>query len=132
MLQTVANWLCIFGFAITLVTLLMTVNIRGKIERSLGKQRFLQQRATIVSEFTAVRNRIKGGEKMDSEALEELRALLLQLTHYRIWHMSERMQMKKFIGFLSRAYSGEKRATGRELVLRIDEIIAVVKSQAEV
>jgi len=132
MLQIIANWFSIFAFVITIFTLLMTLNIRSKIERSLGKQRFLQQRGRIVADFQAVRSKIKCQEEADGEVLEELRVLLLSLTHYRIWQPKDQLYLKKFIGFVSNAYSGKKQATCKDLVMRIDEVVAIVKSQVEV
>ena len=131
-IQNIANWACIVGFVITLITLLTTLNIRGKIERSLGKQRFLQQRERIIFDFTALRTRIKGGGEADAEALEELRSLLLQMTHYRIWHLNERAYFKRFIAYLTKAYDGEKKAGAKGLVMRIDEVVAIVRAQTEV
>ena len=132
MLEHIANWASIFGFLITIGTLLMALNIRGKIEHSLGRQRFLQQRGQIVADFAAVRAKVKGAEETDGEVLEELRVLLLSLTHYKIWHFKERMHLDKFIAFISLVYSGQKRTTSNDLVMRIDEAVAIVKSQVEV
>jgi len=134
MLQIIANWFSIFAFVITVFTLLMTLNIRSKIERSLGKQRFLQQRGRIVADFQALRSKIKcqNGDAADGESLEELRVLLLSLTHYRIWRLKDRLYLKQFIGFASKVYSGEKQSNCKDLVMRIDEVVAIVKSQVEV
>ena len=139
MIQHIANWACIIGFGITIITLLMTLNIRGKIDRSLGKQRFLQQRERIVADFTAVRNKLKYTEEDDSQArdacLLDLRALSLQLDHYRIWRLNDRLKLRQFIRFMSKAYMPDNpkvKISGKELVMRVDEIVAVVKAQAEV
>jgi hypothetical protein len=114
----------------------MTLNIRGKIDRSLGKQRFLHQRERIVAEFAALRAKIKSIGEGDAEAMNagllELRALVLQLDHFKIWRPDDRMKLHRIIGFLKKAYDGKKHTTPKEIVLRIDEIIVVVKAQAEV
>ena len=135
MLQTMGSWASIICLVITVFTLLMTLNIRGKIDRSLGKQRFLQQREKIVAEFNTARMKLKyaeGDEQAVSASLLELRAMTLQLDHYRIWRSKDWLKLRKFIKFFSRTYSGQKQATAKELMMRIDEIIVIVKSQAEV
>jgi len=132
MIQEIGSWASIICLVITVFTLMLTLNIRGKIERSLGKQRFLQQREKIVAEFAAVRGKIKALDKPDGEALEELRVLLLQLTHYRIWHVKELSYLKRLIGLITNAYSGKKQPTCKDLVMRIDEVVTIVKSQVEV
>ena len=131
-IQTIGSWASIICLVITLFTLMLTLNIRGKIERSLGKQRFLQQREKIVADFAALRAKIKALDKPDSEALEELRVLLLQLTHFKIWHLKESAYFKRFIAFLTNVYNGKKQTTCKELVMRIDEVVTIVKSQVEV
>jgi len=136
--QTFFNWINVFAFAFTLITLLMTLNIRGKIDRSLGKQRFLQQRERIVADFTAVRNKLKlAGEDEQARdvCLLDLRALSLQLDHFRIWRWNDRLKLKQFIRFMSKAYMPESpkaKITGKELIMRVDEIVAIIKSQPEV
>ena len=139
MIQTLANWLCIAGFGFTLFTLVTTLNIRGKIDRSLGKQRFLQQREKIVSDFLAVRQEIAlandGGREELEPHLLELRALALQLSHYHIWHGKDAARLKQFIRYISKAYMPDKpggKLSGKELIMRVDEIVAIVKAQAEV
>jgi len=139
MIQNIVNWVCIFSFAITLVTLLMTMNIRGKIDRTLGKQRFLQQRGKIVADFTAIRGGVLRADENDRQAVEplllELRALALQLSHFHIWYWKDLRKLKQFIRFMSQAYMPDKpggKIAGKELVMRVDEIVAIVKAQAEV
>jgi len=139
MIQNIVNWVCIFSFAITLVTLLTTLNIRGKIDRTLGKQRFLQQREKIVADFTAVRQNVLRTDEKDRPAMEpfllDLRALALQLSHFHIWSPADRKMLQKFIRLMSQAYMPDKpgeKVSGKELVMRVDEIVAIVKAQAEV
>jgi len=139
MIQTIANWVCLLSFAITLVTLLTTLNIRGKIDRSLGKQRFLQQREKIVADFTAMRRGVLQTDEGDRQAMEafllDLRALALQLSHFHIWHPADRRKVQQFIRFMSQAYMPDKpgeKVSGKELAMRVDEIVAIVKAQAEV
>jgi len=139
MSQTIVNWINVFAFAFTIVTLLTTLNIRGKIDRSLGKQRFLQQREKIVASFAAARQRLvradeNTGDAMDSILLD-LRTLALQLAHFHIWRLGDRLKLKQFIRFVSQAYMPDKpseRVSGKELIMRVDEIVAIVKAQAEV
>jgi len=139
MIQNVVNWVCIFSFAITLVTLLMTLNIRGKIDRTLGKQRFLQQRQRIVADFLAARDSVLRVDENDRQAMEplllELRALALQLSHFHIWRWQDRGMLQKFIRFMSQAYMPDKpggKISAKQLVMRVDEVVAIVKAQAEV
>jgi hypothetical protein len=139
MIQHVANWACVIGFGITIITLLTTLNIRGKIDRSLGKQRFLQQREKIVADFGAARQRAKYADGADVQArdalLLDLRTLALQLSHFHIWRLGDRLKLRRFIRFVSRAYMPDKpgaKASAKELVMRVDEVVAIVKAQAEV
>jgi len=126
----------IAGFVIALLTLCATLNIRGKIDRSLGKQRFLQQRNRIMMELTEIRAAIRCIEGDDCTGLDELllklRELLLQLGHYRIWRLSDRFKLKQYTQFISKAYNGQKQCSCKEHIMRIDEIVAMVKAQAEV
>ena len=136
MLDNIGSVASIIGLGITLITLCMMLNIRGKIDRSLGKQRFLQQRNRIVMELTELRAPLRGMEGGDREGLDELllklRELLLQLGHYRIWRPSDRLKLKQYTQFISKAYNGQKQCSCKEHVMRIDEIVAMVKAQAEV
>jgi len=139
MIQHIANWACIIGFAFTLFTLLTTLNIRGKIDRSLGKQRFLQQREKIVADFIAIRSSVIRVDENDRQAMEplllELRAQALQLSHFHIWHWKDLQKLKQFIRYMSQAYMPDKpnvKLSGKEFVMRVDEIVAIVKAQAEV
>ena len=137
--QTFINWVNIIALAITLITLLTTLNIRGKIDRSLGKQRFLQQREKIVAEFNAARQKVKYADGADAQSrdavLLDLRTLALQLSHYRIWRAGDHLMLYKFTRFVSRAYMPDKpseKACAKELIMRVDELVAMVKAQAEV
>jgi len=139
MIQHIANWACIIGFCITIFTLLTTLNIRGKVDRSLGKQRFLQQREKIVADVTALRRKIAyaggdGAQDMDAILLE-LRTLAMQLTHFHIWRWQDRRKLKQFIRYMSEAYMPDKpgaKSSAKALIMRIDELVALVKAQAEV
>ena len=137
-MQTFMHWINIFGFAFAVVTLLTTLNIHGKIDRSLGKQRFLQQRDKIVAEFTDLRRRAagaaEGGDAMDAILLD-LRGLALQLSHFRIWRWQDRRTLRAFIRYVSQAYLPDKpgeKASCKALIMRVEEIVAMVKAQAEV
>ena len=139
MSQAFINWINIVALAITVVTLLTTLNIRGKIDRSLGKQRFMQQREKIVGEFNAVRQKVKYADGADAQArdamLLDLRMLALQLSHFHIWRMGDRLKLYRFTRFVSQAYMPDKpgeKVCAKELIMRVDEIIAMVKAQAEV
>jgi len=139
MSQTFVNWICVIGFAFTLITLLTTLNIRGKIDRSLGKQRFLQQREKIIAEFNAVRQKVKYADGADDQArdalLLDLRTLALTLSHFHIWRLGDRLRLARFIRFVSQAFMPDKpgaKTCAKELIMRVDEVIAMVKAQAEV
>jgi len=139
MSQTFVNWICVIGFAITLITLLTTLNIRGKIDRSLGKQRFMQQREKLVAEFNTVRSKVKYTDGADPQTrdavLLDLRTLALTLSHFHIWRAGDRLMLYRFIRFVSQAYMPDKpdeKVCAKELIMRVDEIIAMVKAQAEV
>jgi len=135
-MDNLGNIASIAGFIIALLTLLATLNIRGKIDRSLGKQRFLQQRNRIVMDLTEIRGAIRCIEGDDCTGLDELllrlRELILQLGHYRIWRMTDRLKLKQHTQFISKAYNGQKQCSCKEHIMRIDEIVAMVKAQAEV
>jgi len=132
-MDNLGNWASIFGLVITMITLLAMLNIRGKIDRSLNKQRFLQQREKILAELFDIRAGIRGG---DNAGLDDLllhtRELMLQLANYRIWRFGDRLKFKQFISFISKAYNGDKQCTRKEHIMRIDEVVAMVKAQAEV
>ena len=137
--QTFINWVNIIALAITVFTLLTTLNIRGKIDRSLGKQRFMQQRERIVAEFGAVRQKVKYADGADAQTrdavLLDLRTLALTLSNFHIWRAGDRMKLYRFIRFVSQAYMPDKpgeKVCAKELIMRVDEIIAMVKAQAEV
>ena len=137
MLDNLGNIAGIAGFLIAFLTLCATLNIRGKIDRSLGKQRFLQQREKLVTELSELRAAIRCVDGSDDRAglddlLLSLRELTLQLSHYRIWRISDRLKFKQYIGFISKAYNGQKQCSCKEHIMRIDEIVAMVKAQAEV
>ena len=136
MLDNIGSVASIIGLGITLITLCMMLNIRGKIDRSLGKQRFLQQRNRILIELTEIRAAIRcieGGDRAGlDELLLKLRELLLQLEHYRIWRPSDRLKLRQYTQFISKAYNGQKQCSCKEHVMRIDEVVAMVKAQAEV
>jgi len=135
-METLGSIASIAGFIIALLTLCATLNIRGKIDRSLGKQRFLQQRNRIVMELTELRAAIRCMEGNDHSGLDELllrlRELILQLGHFRIWRLSDRLKLRQYTQFISKAYNGEKQCSCKEHIMRIDEIVAMVKAQAEV
>jgi len=132
-----ANIASIAGFLIAFLTLCATLNIRGKIDRSLGKQRFLQQREKLVAQLSELRTAIRcvdgsGDCTGLDDLLLNLRELILQLSHYRIWRIGDRVKFKQYISFISKAYNGEKQCSCKEHIMRIDEIVAMVKAQAEV
>lgn len=124
----------ILGFFIALITLMAALNIRGKIDRSLGKQRFLQQKEHVLAQLTDIRARILNNDESVSleNLLLHLRELMLQLTNYRIWRATDKLKFKRYIGYLSKAYNGAKPRSRKELVMRIDEVVAMVKAQLEV
>jgi len=132
------NWLGVIGFILTLITLAMTLNIRGKIEQTLGKQRFLQQREELISSFKNIRLKIADldaeGERrkenvhISTAYVLDLRALTLRLTHLKIWKLADRLVFWRFI----RRIAPKMHISGAELVMKIDEIIAIVESQAVV
>ena len=130
------DWITLLGFIITLFTLTMTLNIRGKIERSLGKQRFLQQREKLLQQLNVIRAGILRPDETDrlDARLLDLRALSLQLKHYSIWHMDDQRKLNRFIKYVAGAYNMDngKSPKVKELVMRIDEIVAIVKAQSEV
>jgi len=124
-----------FGLVFSLATLLATLNIRAKIDRSLGKQRFLQQREILLNQLVRIRQNIRCMDENDcdlDDLLLNLRELLLQLVNYRIWRPVDRIRLKQFIDFLSKTYNGQKQCSCKEHIMRIDEIVAMVKAQAEV
>ena len=132
-LDYLGNWASILGLIITIITLLMMLNIRGKIDRSLGKQRFMQQRENLLAEISAIRKCIYEDAACDlDEHLLHLRELLLQLVNYRIWRMSDRLKLKQIITSLTKTYNGQKRTSRKAYVMYIDEVIAMVKAQAEI
>ena len=124
----------ILGFFIALFTLVAALNIRGKIDRSLGKQRFLQQKENVLGQLMDIRARIRSNEEMMNldDLLLHLRELMLQLTNYRIWRASDKLKLKRYIDHISKAYNGQKQCSRKEHVMRIDEVIAMVKAQLEV
>ena len=131
-LDYLGNWASILGLIITIITLLMMLNIRGKIDRSLGRQRFLQQRESLLAQLTTIRQCIYEDTNcnLDDELLH-LRELMLQLVHYRIWRLSDRYKFKQIIGSLTKTYNGQKRTSRKAYVMYIDEVIAMVKAQAD-
>ncbi|MCL2531789.1 MAG: hypothetical protein FWE40_06500 [Oscillospiraceae bacterium] len=133
MLNYLGNWASILGLIITVLTLLMMLNIRGKIDRSLGKQRFLQQREGLLAELTEIRTCVRENADCDlDEHLLHLRELLLQLVNYRIWRIGDRLKLRQIISSLTKTYNGQKRTGRKAYVMYIDEVIAMVKAQAEV
>ncbi|MCL2195237.1 MAG: hypothetical protein FWB76_04730 [Oscillospiraceae bacterium] len=133
-MDNLGNWASVLGLIITVITLLMMLNIRSKIDRSLGKHRFMEQRDVIITELNELREAIRcGGDygQLDEQLLR-LRELLLQLANYRIWRPSDRVRLEQHIRFLSKTYNGEKKCSCKEHVMRIDVIIAMVKAQAAV
>ena len=137
-LASVNNWLGVIGFVMTMATLVMTLNIRGKIAQTLGKQRFLQQREELISSFENIRMKIADldaeGERSKTNVhisaayILDLRALTLRLAHLKIWKLADRLVFLRFI----RRIAPKMHISGVELVMRIDEIIAIVESQAVV
>jgi len=134
-LDYLGSWASILGLIITIITLLMMLNIRSKIDRSLGRHRFLEQRETIITELNELRESIRCGGDYGNELDElllRLRELLLQLANYRIWRISDRVRLEQSIRFLSKTYNGQKKCSCKEHVMRIDVIIAMVKAQAAI
>jgi len=132
-LDYLGNWASILGLIITIITLFMMLNIRAKIDRSLGKQRFLQQRENLTAELMTIRKSVHEDPScnLDDELLH-LREIMLQLVNYRIWRMGDRMKLKQIIASLTKTYNGQKRTSRKAYVMYIDEVIAMVKAQAEV
>ena len=127
------NLASISGLVIACLTLLATLNIRGKIDRSLGKQRFLQQREALLAQLAVIRKCIYENADCNlDDQLLHLREVMLLLVNYRIWRMTDKLKLKRYIDYLSKAYNGAKPRSRKELVMRIDEVVAMVKAQLEV
>ena len=156
------NWLGVIGFVMTMATLFMTLNIRRRIEQTLGKQRFLQQREEVLGAFRDLRAQSYKIVDREEETtfLHNLRAITLRLEHFKIWSFSERvpihsltkrltkilsppsfwyrmrreMEVKKMAkrGCGMKANYDRQVASANELVMRIDEIVAIVESHADI
>ena len=142
-IANVNNWLGIIGFIITLATLLMTLNIRGRIEQTLGKQRYIEQRDIILSKLQQIRTRLNGeidknrnclADDMPPSIFLDLRALILQLKRFKVWRKSDREELDRFIATLSSLISGTRSDNPARLVvrlvLRLDVVIAIVEANS--
>ena len=140
----VSDWLSIAGFFITLVTLFMTLNIRGKIEQTMRRQRFQQQGDRIYLKLKRIRDEVhqsneydKPVRKFPSPTLLCLRELTLQLIYFKLWNRSEHQRMRRFVHQLEQAASPKaafplpKKYTAKDLIMGLDEIIAIVESRKE-
>jgi len=144
------GWLGVIGFVMTIATLLMTLNIRGKIEQTLGKQRFAQQREDILENFASIRDDIINIRADDCDIgglparfMYDLRALALRLIHFKIWKFKERGTLRRFIDYLNgrsavkevffeSTREREDRRKIKHLVRKVDEVIAIVDSHADI
>ena len=138
LLSSVGNWASILGFFITVGTLTMALNIRKKIEQTLRRQRYQQQRGRILLDIKTIREQIYGAQEYEKPAKEypsqtilHVRELVLQLYYFKLWRYSEGWRMKQLVRLLEQASSKASKSTAKDLLMALDEIIAIVESHTE-
>jgi len=137
-LWSAGSWASILGLLISVGTLLMALNIKGKIEQSLRKKQYQQQQGRILSSIKQIRDGIYAAQEYDrpvreypSQTILNIRELVLQLYYFKLWKRSEERRMRNFVKLLEQSASKASKATAKDLVMAMDEIIAIVESHAE-
>ena len=136
----IANWTSILGFLISVGTLLMALNIRKKVEQSLRRKQFQQQRGRILMNIKQIRSEIYEAQEYDrlikdypSQTILSMREQVLQLVYFRLWRRGEEQHMQRFAKLLEEATAAvkPKKYTAKDMLMALDEIIAIVESHAE-
>jgi len=138
-LWSVGSWASILGLLISVGTLLMALNIKGKIGQSLRRQRYQQQSGKILLDLKAVREQIYGAREYEkpakdypSQTILHIRELVLQIYYFKLWRYGEERRMKQLVRLLEQAAAGRApKTTAKELLMALDEIIAIVESHTE-
>jgi len=160
-LAVINNWLGVIGFVITLATLAMTLNIRGQIEKSRGKQRFLEMRDGFLNDLTAIRLKLMAAEKtlrnpkemlwtpaalydglqvsdapVSEAVLLELHALAAKLLRLRIWKHDDQAFIRDIVRSIEKGFSNKKGSenyhVSKNLLVIINQLIAIVDAQSVV
>jgi hypothetical protein len=145
MIANLNNWLGVIGFVLTLATLAMTLNIRGKLSKTVDKQQFLKEREEILKRLVECYNAIL--TPSDQEPYQEILLLVQrnieQLANYDIWAWSVKQKIHKFSDALSLyitayvsgcSFSGKRYyiRTEVDLLQELNKIIAMVKKESTV
>lgn len=137
-LSIVGSWASILGFFITIGTLLMAVNIKKKIEQSLRRKQYQQQRGRILLNIKEIRDGIYDAQEYNRlvkeypcQTILNIRELVLQLYYFKLWRWGEERRMLEFMKLLEQAAGRTSKSTAKDLVMALDEIIAIVESHAE-
>jgi len=137
-LSSIGSWASILGFFIAVGTLLMALNIKSKVEQSLRKKQYQQQRGRILLNIKRIRDEVYNAQEYErpvkdfpSQTILNIRELVLQLYYFNLWKLIERQHMKRFVRLLEQASSRTSKTTAKDLVMGLDEIIAIVESHAE-
>ena len=154
-LASINNYLGVIGFIMTLVTLAMTLNIRGQIEKKRGKQRFLEMRDELLNGLTAIRLKLMAAEKtvrnpqemqwtpcalyeglevsdapVSETVLLELHVLAAKLLRLRIWTHRDQAFMREITQSIEKG-SYDYRISKNLLVI-INHLIAIIDAQSVV
>jgi len=138
-ITSMANWTSILGCLISVGTLLMALNIRKKVEQSLRRKQFQQQRGRILTNIKQIRSEIYDAQEYDrlvkdypSQTILDMREQVLQLVYFRLWRRSEERRMQRFATLLAESTAAKpKKYTAKDMLMALDEIIAIVESHAE-
>jgi len=139
-ITSMANWTSILGCLISVSTLLMALNIRKKVEQSLRRKQFQQQRGRILLDIKQIRGELYEAQEYNrlikeypAQTILNIRELVLQLFYFKLWRLSEERCMQRFVTLLeeSTAAVKPKKHTAKDMLMALDEIIAIVESHAE-
>jgi|GEM_PF-6606531 len=139
-IASMANWTSILGCIVSVSTLLMALNIRKKVEQSLRRKQFQQQRGRILLDIKQIRGELYEAQEYDrlikeypAQTILNIRELVLQLFYFKLWRLSEERCMQRFVTLLeeSTAAVKPKKYTAKDMLMALDEIVAIVESHAE-
>jgi len=114
LIPTLSDYLSIIGFLITVVTLVMMINIRGKLSKTLDKQQFLKDRNEILKNLAGIYDTVQVNEVAKwavpqnsgcfddfINALLEIQRDTAQLENYKFWSSDARRKIGDFSEVLS-------------------------------